>query len=45
MDYTTITGAVDWAAVATGIGAVAALLAVILAAKRGAKLLLSFIGR
>lgn len=45
MDYTTITAAVDWSAVTTGIGAVAALLAVVLAAKTGARKILSFIGR
>lgn len=45
MDYGSITSAVDWAAVATGIGAVAALLAVVLAAKKGARILLGMIGR
>ncbi len=45
MDYTTISGAVDWSAVITGVGVVAAALAGVLVAKRGAKLLLSMIGR
>jgi len=40
-----ITGAVDWDAVTTGIGVVAAALAVVLVAKRGAKALLGMIGR
>lgn len=45
MDYTAITTAVDWSAVITGVGAVASLLAAVLAAKTGARKLLSFIGR
>lgn len=45
MDYEVITGAVDWADVLTGIGVVAAALALVLVAKRGAKTLLGFIGR
>lgn len=45
MDYTVISGAVDFTGVAVGIGAIAALLAVILTSKRGANILLSFIGR
>ena len=45
MDYTTISAAVDWAAVITGIGTVAVALAGVLVAKRGARLLLSMIGR
>jgi len=45
MDYTVITGAVDWADVLTGLGVVAAAIALLLVAKRGARLLLGFIGR
>lgn len=45
MDYTAITTAVDWSAVITGVSAVAVALAGVLVAKRGAKLLLSMIGR
>jgi hypothetical protein len=43
MDYTAITDAVDFVDVLIGIGAVAALLAVVLVGKKGARLLLSFI--
>ncbi|MCF1185016.1 hypothetical protein L0E83_16410 [Marichromatium gracile] len=45
MDYTTITAAVDWSAVLTGIGTIAVAIAGLLVAKRGAKILLGFIGR
>ncbi len=45
MDYTTITSAIDWSGVTTGVGVAAAALAVVLVAKKGAKLLLSFFGR
>lgn len=45
MDYEAIAGAVDWADVLTGLGLVAVALAGVLVAKRGAKLLLGFIGR
>ncbi len=45
MDYTAITGAVDFADVLTGVGVVAALLAAVLVAKKGARTLLGFIGR
>jgi len=45
MDYTVITGAVSFADVLTGIGAVAALLAAVLVARKGARYILSFIGR
>ncbi len=45
MDYTVITGAVDWADVLTGIGVVAAAFALLLVAKKGARTLLGFIGR
>lgn len=43
--YAAITGAVDWDAVITGIGAVAALIAAVLVVKKGAKMLLGMIGR
>jgi len=45
MDYSTIIGAADWAAVATGVIGVGAALATVLVAKRGARALLSMIGR
>lgn len=45
MDYTTITAAVDWASVVTGIGVVGLALAGVLVAKRGVRLLLGMIGR
>jgi len=45
MDYTLITGAVDWAAVLTGLGVVAVSLAGLAVAVRGAKMLLGFIRR
>lgn len=45
MDYTAITDAVDFAAVVAGVGAVAVAIAAILVAKRGARMLLSFLGR
>lgn len=44
-DYDAIVSAVDWADVITGIGAVAALIAAVLVVKRGARMLLSMIGR
>jgi len=45
MDYTTITSAVDWAGVLTGLGVVAVAIAGLLIAKRGARVLLGFIGK
>lgn len=45
MDYTTITGAVDFAGVITGIGAVAVAVAGVAIAMRGARLLLGFVRR
>lgn len=45
MDFTTITDAVDWAGVLTGLGVVAVAIAGLLVAKRGARLLLGFIGK
>ncbi len=45
MDYTTITAAVDFAGVITGIGAVAVVLAGVYVARKGAKMLLGFFGR
>jgi hypothetical protein len=45
MDYTLISGAVDWAAVLTGLGAVAVALAGLYVAARGARMLLGFIRR
>lgn len=44
-DYDAITGAVDFAQVAAGIGAIAALVAVVLVVKRGSGWLLRMIGR
>jgi hypothetical protein len=44
-DYSTITAAVDWSTVITGILAIAALIAAVLVVKRGAKMLLGMIGR
>jgi hypothetical protein len=43
MDYTTITGAIDFAGVVTAIGAAAALLAGVLVARKGARYVLGFI--
>lgn len=43
MDYTAITSAIDLSPVAVGIGAIAALLAVIYAALRGAEIILLMI--
>ncbi|WP_200375327.1 hypothetical protein [Thiocystis violacea] len=45
MDYTAISGAVDWSAVLTAMGVIAVALAGLLIAKRGAKVLLAFISR
>lgn len=45
MDYDLISAAVVWTDVLTGMGAVAVALAGLLVAKRGAKMLLGFIGR
>jgi hypothetical protein len=42
MDYTAISGAVDFAGVLTGMGAVAVLLAGVYVARKGARLLLGF---
>lgn len=44
-DYDAIVSAVDWADVVTGIGAIAALIAGVLVVKKGARMLLSFLGR
>lgn len=44
-DYTSITGAVDWASVSTGILAIGAALVGVLVAKRGVRLLLGMVGR
>lgn len=44
MDYTTITSAVDFAGVMTGVGAVAAAVAGLYIAIRGARILIGFIG-
>jgi len=43
MDYTTITGAVDWAGVITGVGVIAVALAGVAVAMKGARKLLSFL--
>ena len=43
--YAAIESAVDWADVITGIAAIAALVAGVLVVKRGARMLLSMIGR
>ncbi|MEM8684362.1 MAG: hypothetical protein AAGF72_13075 [Pseudomonadota bacterium] len=43
--YDTITGAVDWSEVVTGIVAIAALVAAVLVVMRGSKMLLRMIGR
>lgn len=43
MDYEAITDAVDFADVLVGIGAVAALLAAVAVARKGARMLLGFI--
>lgn len=45
MDYTTITGAVDFAGVITGVASVAAALAGVYIAIKGASMLLSFLRR
>jgi hypothetical protein len=45
MDYALIAGAVDFTAVLAGLGLVAIAIAGIKVAKRGAGMLLSFIGR
>lgn len=45
MDYTSITAAVDWEDVLTGIAAVGAALAIVLVGKRGVRALLGMIGR
>lgn len=42
-DYDAIVDAVDWSAVITGIGAIAALIAGVLIVRKGARMLLSFI--
>lgn len=44
-DFSSITAAVDWSGVATGILAIAALLAVVLVVKKGARMVLSMLGR
>lgn len=43
MDYTTITGAVDFAGVITGVGAVAVALAGVYIAIKGSRILLGFL--
>lgn len=43
--YDAITDAVDFAAVATAVGVIAGLIAVALVAKKGARMVLSMIGR
>jgi hypothetical protein len=43
--YASITAAVDWADVSTGIVAIAALIAAVLVVKRGSGMLLRMIGR
>lgn len=45
MDYSAIAGAVDWQQMLLALGVIALAIAGILVAKRGAKMLLSFIGR
>lgn len=45
MDYSTIIAAVDFAGVMAALGAVAAAIATVLIAVRGARILLGFIGR
>jgi hypothetical protein len=45
MDYTTITDAIDFAGVVTGVGVAAVAIGGVLIAKRGARMLLSMIGR
>lgn len=42
-DYDAIVAAVDWSAVITGIGAIAALIAGVLIVRKGSRMLLSFI--
>lgn len=44
-DYSVITSAVDWSSVGAAILAIAALLAGVLVVKKGAKMVLSMIGR
>jgi hypothetical protein len=41
--YDDITDAVDWSAVITGVGAIAALLAAVMVFRKGAKMLISFL--
>jgi hypothetical protein len=43
MDYTAITGAIDFSGVLTGVGAAAALLAAVYVARKGARMLLGFV--
>lgn len=43
--YDAITDAVDFAAVATAVGVIAGLIAIALVAKKGARMVLSMIGR
>lgn len=45
MDYTQITGAVDWSDVLIAIGATAAALAVVYVGRRGAGIVLGFLSR
>lgn len=42
-DYSDITDAVDWSAVITGVGAIAALLAAVMVFRKGAKMLIGFL--
>lgn len=44
-DFSSLTGAVDWSSVSTAILAIAALLAAVLVVKKGARMVLSMIGR
>jgi len=44
-DYTALTGAVDFSGVSTAVLAIAALLAAALVVKKGARMVLSMIGR
>jgi hypothetical protein len=43
MDFTVITDAVDWAGVLTGMGVVAAALAGVAVARKGARMLIDFL--
>ena len=45
VDYSSISGAVDWSSVITGVLAIGAALVGVLVAKRGVRLLTSMVGR